>query len=533
MGALLAVIDKNNRVYSTHAESLSPSPKWRKNWFHLKGVSPLVNFLKPAALYTMERARSLALAQTKTKTRLYMLSPKGTQIFFADRDLPNKFQNEILGPEKGRFVAEAMDASGSTLFLLQRGNNAQGEETHKMYTRSISSSKEWKEQHPISLRGKAHLTSHIGLGHNGKRLQVEGMDAEGNTGYYTKKINAKRWKFKQTGNKIQRAAFRLPPHKRQKGPRVVHDYKGKVTLGGKTVHAILTNFSLKGFSERGLSAQLKIPSKKITYSLEAQKELNHILGLTTKHTKGALTTRKRNHSVTILKTGKEILIEGKEFSAHFSRKKKDAITHQLPPRPVRYLLISLLFFLHSIKFTLKACSRIFNKLFRSETVTKARERLFQSLHLPDPKDTQAILKRLASNDPSLAPKALIDFLSNPAISKYLRKMMKGANVLVRGKKANTLFRKLTQLPGVSQRRSSHPHKSGTSYGFESPLFGELLFWKDLKGKVRLQFEAHSLKSLFKIYCHTIDFFQYKLYNRQQGVYGSSKHTDAFPIVITI
>ncbi len=299
------------------------------------------------------------------------------------------------------------------------------------------------------------------------------------------------------------------------------------------LHAILTNFSLKGFSERGLSAQLKIPSKKITYSLEAQKELNHILGLTTKHTKGALTTRKRNHSVTILKTGKEILIEGKEFSAHFSRKKKDAITHQLPPRPVRYLLISLLFFLHSIKFTLKACSRIFNKLFRSETVTKARERLFQSLHLPDPKDTQAILKRLASNDPSLAPKALIDFLSHPAISKHLRKMMKGANVLVRGKKANTLFRKLTQLPGVSQRRSSHPHKSGTSYGFESPLFGELLFWKDLKGKVRLQFEAHSLKSLFKIYCHTIDFFQYKLYNRQQGVYGSSKHTDAFPIVITI
>ena len=37
-----------------------------------------------------------------------------------------------------------------------------------------------------------------------------------------------------------------------------------------------------------------------------------------------------------------------------------------------------------------------------------------------------------------------------------------------------------------------------SYGFESPLFGEYtLFWKDLKGKVRLQFEAHSLKSLFK------------------------------------
>ena len=127
-----------------------------------------------------------------------------------------------------------------------------------------------------------------------------------------------------------------------------------MTLGGKTVHAILTNFSLKGFSERGLSAQLKIPSKKITYSLEAQKELNHILGLTTKHTKGALTTRKET-TLTILKTGKEILIEGKEFSAHFSRKKKDAITHQLP-RALCAISSSASSLLHSIKFTLQSLS---------------------------------------------------------------------------------------------------------------------------------------------------------------------------------
>jgi hypothetical protein len=140
--------------------------------------------------------------------------------------------------------------------------------------------------------------------------------------------------------------------------------------------------------------------------------------------------------------------------------------------------------------------------------------------------------RLHSENPQLAPRALVDFLCHPSVTPYLYKMMKGANCLFSGQ-AETLFQNLIRIPGAKQRISSHAHQAGTSYGIETPLFGELLFWKDLQGNLRIQFEAHALNNIFKIYYHFVDYLNYRLNGLQQGLYGSSKYTDAHPLCIRI
>ncbi|CAF4342907.1 unnamed protein product, partial [Rotaria magnacalcarata] len=59
----------------------------------------------------------------------------GTRIFFADPWLHNKFGNELTGPEDGRFKAETLAASASTIMVIQRARNEFGQEINKVYTR--------------------------------------------------------------------------------------------------------------------------------------------------------------------------------------------------------------------------------------------------------------------------------------------------------------------------------------------------------------------------------------------------------------
>ena len=230
---------------------------WKKDWFNMDIVSSIVNFIKPAGLYAMQGARSLAISHkgkealyyTDTAgkqhpdpfigvTTLYMLDPSGTRIFFADPWLPSKFHNEITGPEEGRFVAETLDASASTLFVFQRARDASGKEIHKMYTRyadfdSIGSNpllpstydrenkiplvrvlpaEDWLEQPCIPLEGNAHLTKRItitqtGRGQANRQMRVEGTDRDGCTGYYYKNIYGRTWAFERTNHAISPEAF--------------------------------------------------------------------------------------------------------------------------------------------------------------------------------------------------------------------------------------------------------------------------------------------------------------------------------------
>jgi hypothetical protein len=236
--------------------------------------------------------------------------------------------------------------------------------------------------------------------------------------------------------------------------------------------------------------------------------------------------------VNLKKHKDQIVITGKGFSAIFSRDAQLPIEPELPSFPLQLLIRGVLPLFYLVKYILKACGRLIVKITNKEGSFKARERFFNSLLLGDLEDTKKVMSRLISHDLTLVPQILVDFLSQPSVWIHMKKLMHGANSLILGN-TEELFQKLTQLEGAKQRPSSHPHKVGTSYGLETHLFGELLFWKDEKGNLRMQFESHSLNNLFKIYYHFVDYLRYKLHGHQQGPYGASKRTDTHPLIISV
>ena len=59
----------------------------------------------------------------------YFLLEDGQEIRFSDTGLPSDFSHNFLGPERGRFIAEGLSASGCTIFLIN--------EAGEMYTRLV------------------------------------------------------------------------------------------------------------------------------------------------------------------------------------------------------------------------------------------------------------------------------------------------------------------------------------------------------------------------------------------------------------
>lgn len=514
-------------------------------------------------------------------TTLYMLDPSGTRIFFADPWLANKFHNEITGPEEGRFVAETLDANASTLFVFQRARDASGKEIHKMYTRyadfdstgsnpflpstydpenkiplvRVLPGEDWMEQPCIPLEGNAHLTKRIailqtGRGQANRQLRVEGTDRQGRTGYYYKNIYDKTWAFERTNHYISPDAF-LTEEERGSGfalgPKVAHDYEGSIQTGQGTFHSALKKFSFRGLNERGLhtTVEMQLSSgEKISCPLYARRGLKHLFCLdmhrphwtlvapdmrqVAKIGKQKIPFRAQNVAVNV--SQQQIVVKGRGFNASFPIDGHVPFETSLPPLTTRSLIKVTLPFLNGIKFVCKIIRRVLDRLSYNFKTTKHREQFFNSLQLCDREDTKKVMVRLHASNPSLAPQIVIDLLSQASIWPHLRELMRGANAQLQGN-TGELFRKLTQLQGATQRISSHAYQEGTSYGVEIPLFGELLFWKDLSGNLRLQFEAHSLGTIFNIYYHFIDYLYYKLHGRQQGLYGSSRHTDANPLIL--
>jgi hypothetical protein len=166
-------------------------------------VAFFLNFFKDPTLSIPQKAKGFAMSHTGCDyyyidmagkkqsgnfigiTTLYLLSEDGTRIFLADPWIPNKFENELTGPEEGRFKAEVMAASSSTLFLF--ANN-------QMYTRcadfdTIGSNpclpatydaknciplfrylpaEDWIKQPSIPLKGEAFLTKNIAVVKTGR-----------------------------------------------------------------------------------------------------------------------------------------------------------------------------------------------------------------------------------------------------------------------------------------------------------------------------------------------------------------------------
>lgn len=214
---------------------------------------------------------------------------------------------------------------------------------------------------------------------------------------------------------------------------------------------------------------------------------------------------------------------------HFS-----TLTSSTPTKPLSYpfscLIKAALYLLIPLQQLLLAIESITDKIFQKKHSLDAQEAFRNSLQLKDLKEMKHTLEKLITTDSSLAPPFLVDFLCRSAILPHLKELMCGANMQIH-EQTQSLFQQFSQGPNVISRSSSHSHKPGTCYSLETPLFQELLFWKDKEGHLRLQFEAHSLNTCCKIYHHFIDCLRYKLDGLQQGPYGSSPHTDAYPIQI--
>ena len=170
----------------------------------------------------------------------YYLCANGQDIRFSDTGLPSDFSHSILGPERGRFIAESLSASASTVFVI----NASGE----MYTRLVDfdtlgcdplffkytyrresyglsgdnyrsnytpwalPAEDWKKEPPIALSGQARITKRItivqnGQGNGARELRVAGTDREGHVGYYAKRLNDASWEFRQAPLQLVKSDF--------------------------------------------------------------------------------------------------------------------------------------------------------------------------------------------------------------------------------------------------------------------------------------------------------------------------------------
>jgi len=317
--------------------------KWKEKWFSMDGVSLIVNLFKNPILHPPQNARSIAISHKGPDTMyytdmngkkhpdpyvgvttIYVLNEDGTRIFFADPWLYNKFKNEITGPEDGRFKAETLAASGSTIMLFQRARNECGEEINKIYTRfadfdSIGSnpalkatynrnnrvplvrylpSEDWIQQPCIPLSGKARLTKNIailqtGWGQNNRQLRVQGQDANNRNGYYFKNIYDTIWTFEITDNVVIEEAEFLPDSVPltgfEQGPQIIEDYE-KGTLNAPAMNTpletALEKFSRRGLNERGLHTKLVIKLEddfRWSLSLYARRGWKSLLGISDKN----------------------------------------------------------------------------------------------------------------------------------------------------------------------------------------------------------------------------------------------------------
>lgn len=102
---------------------------------------------------------------------------------------------------------------------------------------------------------------------------------------------------------------------------------------------------------------------------------------------------------------------------------------------------------------------------------------------------------------------------------HLTKILEGANICL-ANDGGTLFNKWKQHPQAKSRSSSHNYQKGQCYAIE-----HFLFWLDPNGNTRFQLEKSPLKGFCSRIEHLIDYLRYKRDHQQQGVVGTSPHTE--------
>jgi hypothetical protein len=214
-------------------------------------------------------------------TTLYVLTADGREICFTDSGLPADFSHTITLPDRGKFIAESMSVSASTLFVIDASGKmytrlvdfdtigsdpmffkysylrekrpGRGEDWDSNFTEWSLPAEDWREQPRIELQGQAQISSMItilqnGHGNSARELRVAGKNAEGKTGYFHKMIFGKQWSFTPYPLIIEESRM-LNKNFRQEQELTNGDthYYGKIRTDGKYAQdttAELINFNL-------------------------------------------------------------------------------------------------------------------------------------------------------------------------------------------------------------------------------------------------------------------------------------------------
>lgn len=292
-GDELTVLDEQGRFYIR----TMAGPGWfsKTEWTHLNGF-PKDELTMPARLakrraWGMGRRHFDVLwhedadgnehhVGTMGTSSIYVLGDRGDEIWFTDNGLPADFSHAGCGPERGSFVAENLQASAGTLFVIDaRGrmytslddfdlNGGTSMFISYTYTPQKKYDKPkgseynshlkpwrlpityWREQPAIPLRGQARLSKAItilqnGQGNAARELRVAGTDAGGRSGYYHKPIFAESWDFQPAALEPEAMDWLAPDKAPAPLPPQDVTYMGALTLGpNETYVAELNDFNL-------------------------------------------------------------------------------------------------------------------------------------------------------------------------------------------------------------------------------------------------------------------------------------------------
>ena len=153
-------------------------------------------------------------------TTFYALSSDGRTLSYADPWLPPQFNHRICLPRKNQFVAAALSASASTIFVLDAAGNSftrladfdtlglnpalpySWERERRSGAKSVVRTlppEDWKEQPALPGPATTRITVlQTGTGNAARELRVEG---EG--GYWKKAVRDAAWVFVKTGEQAQ------------------------------------------------------------------------------------------------------------------------------------------------------------------------------------------------------------------------------------------------------------------------------------------------------------------------------------------
>ncbi|WP_185967172.1 MULTISPECIES: hypothetical protein [unclassified Corynebacterium] len=200
-------------------------------------------------------------------TQLVALSDDGSRIYSLDPWLARDYSYEVGTPLNSRFQAEAISASGSMMFITNKYGDmytrlsdfdingsdpaqfrygwgqdnrpaAQDALQHRLDEQSAPiglPADDWHHQPKIPGKITNRISIHsTAPGSNNRELRVEGMDAQGHTGFWHKDLRAQQWEFTQTNMPLVGAQLENSPQDRSLETLVAaspFNYQGELAPG--------------------------------------------------------------------------------------------------------------------------------------------------------------------------------------------------------------------------------------------------------------------------------------------------------------